>query len=71
MNIVLLPYFQPVEHNIADHALMFMVTGITSNIRGNIAYYGTRTAASADALWNYMWECVDYLETTCMLKVSN
>ena len=63
-------FFQAVAGNIADHILVFMAVGLTSNIEASIGYFGTRNA-TADILMYYLWESVDYLETVCGLRVSN
>jgi hypothetical protein len=49
---------------------MYMVVGLTSDIEANIGFFGTRTA-TADVLLYYLWEAIDYVETTCGLKVSS
>ena len=55
------------EDNLATHALVFMVVGITSNIKMSIGYFPTRTATS-DQIFPLLWKVVGLLECVCKLK---
>ena len=57
------------EFHLATHALVFMVVGITSNIKMSIGYFPTRTA-TADEIFPLLWKAVGLLECVCELKVS-
>lgn len=58
------------ESNLANHALVFMVVGITTNIKMSIGYFPTRTATS-DELFPLLWRAVGLLECVSDLKVSS
>ena len=64
----MLLYFQDMSNNVASHILMFMAIGVTSSIKSSIGYFPTRNATACDLIY-WLWESVDYLETTCGLKV--
>ena len=49
------------EDNLATHAPVFMVVGITSNIKMSIGYFPTRTATS-DQIFPLLWKVVGLLE---------
>lgn len=57
------------EEQLATHALVFMVVGITSNIKMSIGYFPTRTA-TADEIFPLLWQAVGLLESVCNLKVG-
>ena len=57
------------EH-LATHALVFMVIGVTGNIKRSLGYLPTRTA-TADQIFPHLWTAVGLLESVCNLKVSN
>lgn len=57
------------EH-LATHALVFMVVGVTSNIKMAICYFPTRTA-TADEIFPLLWKAVGLLECVCNLKVGD
>jgi len=56
------------EGHLASHALVFMVVGITTNIKMSIGYFPTRTA-TADEMYPHLWKAVGLLECVCGLKV--
>lgn len=53
----------------ATHALVFMVGGLTADIKMSLGYFPTATA-TADQLLPCLWEAIGLLETVCGLKVS-
>ena len=55
--------------NLATHALVFMVVGITSNLKMSVGYFPTRTATS-DEIFPIFWQAVGLLESFCGLRVS-
>jgi len=57
------------DGHLATHALVFMVVGITSNIKMSIGYFPTRTA-TADQLFPAIWQAIGLIECFCNLKVS-
>lgn len=57
------------EDHLATHALVFMVVGITNNIKTSVGYFPTRTA-TADHIFPHLWNAIGLLETVCNLKVS-
>ena len=56
------------EDNLATHALVFMVVGITSNIKISVGYFPTCTVTS-DQIFPLLWKVVGLLECICKLKV--
>ena len=57
------------DSNLSTHALVFMVVGVTSNIKMSIGYFQTRTA-TADEMWPLFWRAVGPVECVSNLKVS-
>ena len=56
--------------NLATHALVFMVVGLTSNLKMSLGYFPT-TTATADAIFPIFWQAVGLLESMCNLKVKD
>ena len=56
------------EEHLASHALVFMVVGLTSNVKRSLGYFPTRTA-TADQIFPNLWTAVGLLESVCNLKV--
>ena len=55
------------EEHLASHALVFMVVGLTSNVKRSLGF-PTRTA-TADQIFPHLWTAVGLLESVCNLKV--
>ena len=57
------------ESHLATHALVFMVVGITSNIKMSLGYVPTITA-TANQIMPWLWKAIGLLENVCNLKVG-
>jgi hypothetical protein len=57
------------ENHLATYALVFMVVGVTNNIKMSIGYFPTRTA-TADEIFPNLWTAIGLLECVSKLKVS-
>ncbi len=55
---------------IANHVLVFMACGITSDFKHTVGYFGTNSA-TADELYPLFWDAVYHLEIQCNLKVTS
>ena len=56
------------EAHLATHALVFMVVGLTRNVKRSLGYFPARTA-TADQIFPHLWTAVGLLECVCNLKV--
>ena len=56
------------DNHLASHALVFMVVGVTNNIKMSLGYFAT-TTATADQIFVHFWEAVSLLECVSNLKV--
>lgn len=56
------------DGHLATHALVFMVVGITSNIKMSVGYFPTRTA-TADEIFPLLWRAIGLIECVSNLKV--
>lgn len=56
------------EDHLATHALVFMVVGMSSDIKMSIGYFPTRTA-TADEIFPLLWSAIGLLECVSNLKV--
>ena len=57
-----------IDNELASHALVFMVRGITTSLKFSLAYFSTKGVTGVQ-LFPLFWEAVHILEISCKLKL--